>query len=157
MHLSLSAFTFELILTLTLTLVCFPRVTGNTGTAFALSSGTLGAALAASLAGVRSIAVSYGHFVANPPTLADRGDAKGPGLEPGRLREVAHMANQLSVRIIQRLWAGWANESEVGCYSINLPLSETLTQPEIFWTRIWENRYGPVRLNYQSFRSSRSN
>jgi len=39
-----------------------PNFGRNTGTAFALSSGTLGAALSGALAGVKSIAISYGHF-----------------------------------------------------------------------------------------------
>ncbi|EPQ27116.1 uncharacterized protein PFL1_05398 [Pseudozyma flocculosa PF-1] len=121
-----------------------PNFGRNTGTAFALSSGTLGAAQAASLSGVRSIAVSYGHFMTNPPTLQDRGEAKGPGLGPEPLAAIRDVAHKLTVRILQRLWADWAGEKEVGCYSINVPLAETLRAPDVFWTRIWENRYGPL-------------
>ncbi|CBQ70040.1 conserved hypothetical protein [Sporisorium reilianum SRZ2] len=121
-----------------------PNFGRNTGTAFALSSGTLGAAMAASLAGVRSIAVSFGHFTANPPTLADRSRARGPALTPTALRHTASSANKLTASLIARLHAHWTHEPAVGCYSINVPLCETLTAPEIVWTRIWENRYGPL-------------
>lgn len=121
-----------------------PNFGRNTGTAFALSSGTLGAALAASLAGVRSIAISYGHFALNPPTLADRSRAKGPGIDPVQLKELGAKANALAVELVQKLWSNWDNESDVGCYSINVPLAETILQPEVVWTRIWENRYGPL-------------
>ncbi|KAN0063752.1 hypothetical protein ACQY0O_003802 [Thecaphora frezii] len=121
-----------------------PNFGRNTGTAFALSSGTLGAAQTASLSGVRSIAVSYGHFMTNPPTLKDRGEARGPGLEAEALVAVRDVAHKLTVQILQRLWAGWESEKDVGCYSINLPLAETLREPQVFWTRIWENRYGPL-------------
>lgn len=121
-----------------------PNFGRNTGTAFALSSGTLGAAMAASLAGVRSIAVSYGHFQANVPTFADRSKAKGPGLDPKELRKIATEANKFSASLIERLYKNWDNEPDVGCYSINVPLCETVTKPEVVWTRIWENRYGPL-------------
>lgn len=121
-----------------------PNFGRNTGTAFALSSGTLGAAMAASLAGVRSIAVSFGHFTANPPTFADRSKARGPGLEPVELRKLAAKANKFAAELIQRLYTNWDNEPDVGCYSINVPLCETVTKPEVVWTRIWENRYGPL-------------
>ncbi len=121
-----------------------PNFGRNTGTAFALSSGTLGAALAASLAGVRSIAVSFGHFMANPPTFADRSKARGPGLEASELRKVAAEANRFSAGLIKRLYDNWHNEPQVGCYSINVPLCETVTKPQVVWTRIWENRYGPL-------------
>ncbi|CDU25371.1 uncharacterized protein SPSC_05205 [Sporisorium scitamineum] len=122
-----------------------PNFGRNTGTAFALSSGTLGAAMAASLAGVKSIAVSFGHFTANPPTLADRSKARGPGLEPAQLRRVALSANKFTASLIQRLYSNWDKEADVGCYSINVPLCETILEnPEVVWTRIWENRYGPL-------------
>ncbi|EST07112.1 Survival protein SurE-like phosphatase/nucleotidase [Kalmanozyma brasiliensis GHG001] len=121
-----------------------PNFGRNTGTAFALSSGTLGAAMAASLAGVRSIAVSFGHFTGSPPTFADRSRARGPALDPPTLRSVAAQANRLSASLIQRLYSNWDSEPDVGCYSINVPLCETVSNPEIVWTRIWENRYGPL-------------
>ncbi|SPO29975.1 uncharacterized protein UTRI_06281_B [Ustilago trichophora] len=121
-----------------------PNFGRNTGTAFALSSGTLGAAMAASLAGVRSIAVSFGHFTANAPTFADRSKARNSGLDPAQLRNIASQANKLSASLIQRLYTNWDKEPDVGCYSINVPLCETVSKPEVVWTRIWENRYGPL-------------
>ncbi|SNX87342.1 uncharacterized protein MEPE_06052 [Melanopsichium pennsylvanicum] len=121
-----------------------PNFGRNTGTAFALSSGTLGAALAGSLAGVKSIAVSFGHFTANPPTFADRSKSHGPGLEPSELRRIATQASQFSASLIEKLYNNWHNEPYVGTYSINVPLCETVYKPEVLWTRIWENRYGPL-------------
>lgn len=121
-----------------------PNFGRNTGTAFALSSGTVGAAMAASLAGVRSIAVSFGHFTTNPPTFAHRSKSRAPGLDAAQLRQIAATANKLSASLIQRLYDNWAHEPDVGCYSINIPLCETISQPQVIWTRIWENRYGPL-------------
>lgn len=52
-----------------------PNFGRNTGAAFCLSSGTLGAALAASLSDVKSIALSYGHFKVVPPSIQKNIDA----------------------------------------------------------------------------------
>lgn len=102
--------------------------------AFALSSGTIGAALASSLSRCRSIAVSYG-TVQNPV--------------PPELFEPAHF---LACKIVHRLWQTWgavANDgpysSEVDLYNVNIPMANNLLENEgmrVLWTRIWRNAYG---------------
>ncbi|KAK0534290.1 hypothetical protein OC834_001441 [Tilletia horrida] len=144
-----------------------PNFGRNTGTAFALSSGTLGAALSGSLAGVKSIAVSYGHFAGNsgpqrpafPPPTSSSSSSSTSTTNPANTTEpvqtdpsaghivrsppapehVEQLATDLTVRIVQRLWDEW--EDGVQCYSVNVPLSWTLEEPKIYWTRMWENLY----------------
>ena len=100
--------------------------------AFALSSGTLGAALSSSLSQNRSIALSYGTIGRYPSqTLFDP-------------------AHALSVKIIQYLWDNWGKDAgglrsgEVDLYSINIPMIPTLLDESgllIIWTRLWRNTY----------------
>ena len=100
--------------------------------AFALSSGTLGAALSSSLSQNRSIALSYGTFGRYPSqTLFDP-------------------AHALSVKIIQYLWDNWGKDAsglrsgEVDLYSINIPMIPALLDESglpIIWTRLWRNTY----------------
>lgn len=100
--------------------------------AFALSSGTLGAALSSSLSKSRSIALSYGTMGGYPSqTLFDP-------------------AHALSAKIIQYIWDNWGKDEgglrsgEVDLYSINIPMIPALlgenTLP-IIWTRVWRNTY----------------
>ncbi|PWN52102.1 sure-like protein [Violaceomyces palustris] len=122
-----------------------PNFGRNTGAAFVLSSGTVGAAMAGSLSGVRSVAISYGLFAINPPTLAEGPEAKGKALEGAALRDVVGLAHDLSAQMVQKLWNDWElNGSKVPCYSINVPLCEVLKEPKICWTRLWESRYGQL-------------
>lgn len=102
--------------------------------AFALSSGTIGAALSGALSGIRSIAVSYG-TVKRPVPL--------------ELHEHAH---DLSCRIIARLLASWPQPSAHGMtpelYNINIPMVDELL-PErggmrVVWTSMWRSRYGKL-------------
>ncbi|KAK0550162.1 hypothetical protein OC846_003787 [Tilletia horrida] len=139
-----------------------PNFGRNTGSAFALSSGTLGAALSGALSGVKSIAVSYGHFAGDSgpkrptfPSTATPGnstDAAAAAAEvktdpnaghvvqsPPAPEHVEQLATNLTVKIIRRLWDQW--EEGVQCYSVNVPLSWTLEDPKIYWTRVWENSY----------------
>ncbi|KAJ7169877.1 survival protein sure-like phosphatase/nucleotidase [Mycena filopes] len=101
--------------------------------AFALSSGTIGAALDGALTKTRSIAVSYGTVVhPTPPTY----------FEP------AHI---LACRIISRLWDNWGKDDgglrtgEVDLYNVNIPLVEGLLGDDslpIIWSTMWRNSYG---------------
>ena len=151
-----------------------PNYGRNTGNSFALGSGTVGAALAASLTGVRAISVSYGLF-ANPPEhfkeferkYASKDDGNRPNAVPASSDapsqqtdsqsrsgspqvvpfvtptappEIVRDAHQLSVKIIKRLWDEW--ESEVGVYSINIPIAWTLKEPRVFWTKMWRGKHG---------------
>jgi len=103
--------------------------------AFALSSGTIGAALSSSLSKIRSIALSYG-TVRHPTPLTF--------FEP---------AHHLSGKIIQYLWSHWGQDDgglragEVDLYNINIPLVEALLSQEglkICSTTMWRNSYGSL-------------
>ncbi|KAF8642296.1 hypothetical protein AX16_009566 [Volvariella volvacea WC 439] len=109
-----------------------PNLGRNTSTAFAMSSGTIGAALSGSLSGVRAIALSYGTVL--HPT-------------PSYLFEPAH---RLSAQIISHLWSHWGRDGEgsrsgeVDIYNVNIPMIEQLIAPEgmkICWTTLWRNSY----------------
>ncbi|GJE86092.1 survival protein sure-like phosphatase/nucleotidase [Phanerochaete sordida] len=114
-------------------LISGPNLGRNSSAAFALSSGTIGAALSSSLSKVRSIAVSYATITRPIP------DA---WFEP---------AHQLASGIIRHLWDNWGRDDrgirndEVDLYSINVPMLESLLGPAdipIYWTRMWRNSYG---------------
>ncbi len=101
--------------------------------AFALSSGTIGAALSSSLSKTRSIAISYGTVV--HPTPKD-------WFEP---------AHAIGARIIRHLWENWGTDeggirnNEVDLYNVNIPMIAGLLEDPglpIAWTRIWRNSYG---------------
>lgn len=119
-----------------------PNFGRNTGTAFSVSSGTLGAALAGSLSGVRGIAISYGHFATAPPTLLPRENV--PKLSPEACTEMTAMATHCCTSIVQQLWDRWDSDADVRVYSINVPLAETLRQPTVCWTRVWESRHAKL-------------
>ncbi|KAF5370202.1 hypothetical protein D9615_010055 [Tricholomella constricta] len=115
-----------------------PNLGRNTSAAFALSSGTVGAALSSSLSKIRSIALSYGTVLhPTPATL----------LEPG---------HRLGARIIHHLWNNWGADNgglrngEVDLYSVNIPLVEGLLTEEslrVCSTTIWRNSYGQLFKN----------
>jgi tubulin--tyrosine ligase len=120
----------------------------NSSTAFALSSGTLGAALAATLSiplpgpssgpslhtdHIPCIAVSYG-VVTRP--VASR---------------ALELANDVSVDVCAKLWDDWGYEDDTGrrvqIYSINVPLVvEPLEKDrrKVCWTDMWRNAYGQL-------------
>ncbi|KAL0951159.1 hypothetical protein HGRIS_007891 [Hohenbuehelia grisea] len=110
-----------------------PNLGRNTSAAFALSSGTIGAALASSLSQKRSIALSYGTVI--HPT-------------PENFFEPAH---SLGARIIRHLWSNWGADDgglrrgEVDLYSVNIPLIEEILTDDglpVCWTHMWRNSYG---------------
>ncbi len=101
--------------------------------AFALSSGTIGAALSSSLSTVRSIALSYGTVLHPTPTT---------------LFDPAHV---LGRDIIKHLWDNWGadagglRDGEVDLYNVNIPLVEGLLSEDglkIYWTTMWRKSYG---------------
>jgi hypothetical protein len=118
----------------------------NSSTAFALSSGTLGAALAAALSTphaessssparpIPAIAVSYG--VVKRPC-------------PPRAVELAH---DVSVDVCERLWRDWGYEDAektrpVQVYSVNVPLVEEDLEAgkrKVVWTTMWRSTYGQL-------------
>ena len=111
------------------------QIQSHRSAAFALSSGTVGAAMSASLSKVRSIALSYGIVI--HPT-------------PNSYLDCAH---NLAGRIINHLWCKWGSDDcglrpgEVDLYSVNIPLIEELLAEgslKIHWTTLWRNSYGSL-------------
>ena len=103
----------------------------NTTAAFALSSGTLGGALEASVCGVRSIALSFAFFT------RDEG------------QELIREACGVGTRIINRLHADWqpssqsagpVNQHSPDLYSINVPLNSGISGMPIRWTWMLDNK-----------------
>ncbi|TBU65049.1 survival protein sure-like phosphatase/nucleotidase [Dichomitus squalens] len=114
-------------------LISGPNLGRNSSAAFALSSGTIGAALSSALSKIRSIAISYG--TVHHPTPLNYYDP----------------AHRLGARIIKHLWDNWdqdqggLRQGEVDLYNINIPMIEGLLGDPglpICWTRIWRNSYG---------------
>ncbi|KAI0778165.1 sure-like protein [Trametes elegans] len=114
-------------------LISGPNLGRNSSSAFALSSGTIGAALSSALSRVRSIALSYGTVL--HPT-------------PDELHAPAH---RLGARIAAHLWDNWGADAgapragEVDLYNVNIPMIPDLLSDAgltICWTRIWRNSYG---------------
>lgn len=134
-----------------------PNFGRNTGTAFSLCSGTIGAAQAASLSGVPAIAISYAHFH-QPNKMVEEAEAKAkliastqPPKKLGELPqsapiEVVERAHQLSCQLIEKLFKNW--ESNVGVYSINVPLTFNLLdkdkQTQVYWTKTWDSKFGQL-------------
>jgi tubulin--tyrosine ligase len=127
-----------------------PNFGRNTGTSFSLSSGTVGAALSASLSGVKAISLSYGHFqVLTEEMKAAEAKYKGSKAEgsprdsrtppPSADSELVDFAHKLSCRIISKLYSEW--EDGVGVYSINVPLTFILKEEVIYWSSVWGNGY----------------
>ncbi|KAH9946641.1 survival protein sure-like phosphatase/nucleotidase [Amylocystis lapponica] len=112
-----------------------PNLGRNSSSAFALSSGTIGAALSSSLSRIRSVALSYGTVIHPTPTT---------------LHDPAHL---LSSKIIRHLWDNWGadegglRDGEVDLYNINIPMIEQLLSEDslkICWTSIWRNSAYPL-------------
>ncbi|KAI1797873.1 survival protein sure-like phosphatase/nucleotidase [Ganoderma leucocontextum] len=117
-----------------------PNLGRNSSAAFALSSGTIGAALSSSLSKVRSIALSYGTVL--HPT-------------PVTFHDPAH---RLGARIVGHLWDNWGEDEgglrtgEVDLYNVNIPMIEALLGNPglpICWTHIWRNSYGRLFKAYK--------
>ena len=115
-----------------------PNFGRNTGTAFSLSSGTLGGALAGSLSGVRSIAISFCHFKKSPPTLDRR---LAPPLTKEQFADYASVACRYSAKLCSKLWDSWDHDAQVQAYSINVPICESLQRPEVHWTKVWASQH----------------
>lgn len=99
-----------------------PNFGRNTTAVFALSSGTLGAALEACVCGYRSIALSFAFFDRNH--------------DPEIINESCTQA----VRICEWLAknGSWGNAR---LYSINVPVKKGVTEKKIVWTRMLQNQW----------------
>lgn len=93
----------------------------------------MGAALSSSLAGYRSIAISYGTVVYPTPA------------------EYFQPAHTLGANIIKHIWENWGLDvggtraGEVDLYNVNIPLIDTILSEEglqVYWTTMWRNNYG---------------
>lgn len=103
----------------------------NTTAAFALSSGTLGGALEAAIAGYKAIALSFAFFTRKE--------------SPALIEE----ACILSAKIVSKLMADWdssAESREVQVYSVNVPLVDGIGGKEVKWTwmlgNVWRGGRG---------------
>ncbi|RDW86407.1 putative acid phosphatase [Aspergillus mulundensis] len=98
-----------------------PNYGRNTTTLFAMSSGTIGAAMEAAACGKRSIALSYAFSSRNhdPVIIAE--------------------ASRHSVRVIEHLAKNW--DEGVDLYSVNVPLEPGVSESKVMYTEMLDNRW----------------
>ena len=101
-----------------------PNYGRNTTAVFALSSGTLGAALEAAVCKWRAIALSFAFFSRNHDPVVIEG------------------ACRHSVRVIEALWKQWPEDRSVDLYSVNVPLVEGVEGSKTVFTRMLQNYWG---------------
>lgn len=99
-----------------------PNYGRNTSAVFALSSGTLGAALEAAVCGYRAIALSF--------AFTDR---------LNRPEIVAQSCRQ-SVRVVEWLFAN-ATWDDAQLYSVNVPVRDGVEKTRVLWTRMLQNQW----------------
>ncbi|TGJ81758.1 hypothetical protein E0Z10_g7013 [Xylaria hypoxylon] len=104
-----------------------PNFGRNSTALFALSSGTLGAALEAAVCRQRAIALSYAHF-------KDRQNPKDPA--------VVQAATRHSVRVIEALAAQWPTDGSVDLYTVNVALLPGLESCRTIFTPMLQNYWG---------------
>ncbi|KAF2670423.1 sure-like protein [Microthyrium microscopicum] len=105
-----------------------PNYGRNTTAVFALSSGTLGAALEAAICGVRAIALSYAFFDRNHDPKIIKG------------------ATNASIRVINALVENWDTRDQergdkVQIYSVNVPLLAGVEKAKALWTQMLQNTW----------------
>nr|POE90253.1 putative tubulin--tyrosine ligase pby1 [Quercus suber] len=99
-----------------------PNYGRNTTAVFALSSGTLGAALEASVCGFRSIALSFAFF--------DRENKP----------DIVAESCQQSIRVIE--WLAKHGKWEASqLYSVNVPVQKGVLQRKVVWTKMLQNQW----------------
>ena len=115
----------------------------NTTAAFALSSGTIGGALEATICSVRGIALSYAFFT------------KTEG------EDLVREASSLAIRVIENLCENWSGPEQSGpdphsakpdLYSINVPLQAGVSKQPVRWTWMLDNKWRTGSL-YQRVKS----
>lgn len=99
-----------------------PNFGRNSTALFAMSSGTIGAAMEASLCGVKAIALSFAHF--------------GPRKDWGLISQ----ATDLAVKLCLHLYNDWNVDTDI--YSINIPLNENVEDMKILYTSMLHNKWG---------------
>lgn len=98
-----------------------PNYGRNTTAVFALSSGTLGAALEAAVCRKKAIALSFAFFSRNH--------------DPA----IIEAACRHSVRVVEALYKQWPTDGSSDLYSINVPLVEGLEKNKTVWTEMLQN------------------
>ncbi|KAL4810423.1 survival protein sure-like phosphatase/nucleotidase [Aspergillus unguis] len=98
-----------------------PNYGRNTTSLFAMSSGTIGAAMEGAACGKRSIALSYAFSSRNhdPVIIAE--------------------ASKHSVRLIEHLAKNW--DEGVDLYSVNVPLEPGVSESKVMYTEMLDNRW----------------
>ncbi|KAJ0125581.1 hypothetical protein HZ326_31314 [Fusarium oxysporum f. sp. albedinis] len=100
-----------------------PNFGQNASALFALSSGTIGAALEATLCRKRAVALSFD--------------------QPGSSNSTAVAATvQYGIRIVEALLKQWPEDDGALFYSVNMPVVEDVSQRKIIWTGISHNFWG---------------
>ncbi|PHH52488.1 putative tubulin--tyrosine ligase PBY1 [Ceratocystis fimbriata CBS 114723] len=98
-----------------------PNFGRNTTAVFALSSGTMGAAMEAAVCGFKAIALSYAFFTQNH--------------DP----DIIEAATRHSVRVIEAVYKQWPADKSIDLYSINVPLVGEVEANKTMWTDILQN------------------
>ncbi|KAJ3560247.1 hypothetical protein NPX13_g9364 [Xylaria arbuscula] len=104
-----------------------PNFGRNSTALFALSSGTLGAAMEAAVCRRRAIALSYAHF-------KGRQDPKDPS--------IIEQATRHSVRVIKALARQWPTDESVDLYTVNVALLPGLETRRTIFTPMLQNYWG---------------
>ncbi|KAG8423591.1 hypothetical protein J3458_000478 [Metarhizium acridum] len=98
-----------------------PNYGRNTTSVFALSSGTLGAALEAAVCRRKAIALSFAFFSRNHDPV------------------IIEAACRHGVRIIEALYKQWPTDDSVDVYSVNVPLVEGVEEHKTLWADMLQN------------------
>ncbi|PNY27455.1 tubulin-tyrosine ligase PBY1 [Tolypocladium capitatum] len=101
-----------------------PNYGRNTTSVFALSSGTLGAALEAAVCRKKSIALSFAFFTRNHDPV------------------IIEAACRHSVRVIEALYKQWPTDGSADLYSVNVPLVDGVEEHRTMWTDMLQNYWG---------------
>jgi len=104
-----------------------PNFGRNSTALFALSSGTLGAALEAAVCRRRAIALSWAHF-------KDRQNPKDPA--------IIEQATRHSIRVIEALAAQWPTDGSIDLYTVNVALLPGLESRRTIFTPMLQNYWG---------------
>ncbi|KAK2603525.1 hypothetical protein QQS21_004294 [Conoideocrella luteorostrata] len=98
-----------------------PNYGRNTTSVFALSSGTLGAALEAAVCRRKSIALSFAFFSRNHDPV------------------IIEAACRHGVRVIEALYKQWPTDESTDLYSVNVPLVEGVESNKTLWADMLQN------------------
>ncbi|KAI0459110.1 survival protein sure-like phosphatase/nucleotidase [Xylaria acuta] len=104
-----------------------PNFGRNSTALFALSSGTLGAAMEAAVCRRRAIALSWAHF-------KDRQNPKDPA--------IIEAATRHSVRVVEALAGQWPTDGSVDLYTVNVALLPGLEGRRTIFTPMLQNYWG---------------